>query len=227
MILQSKETTIAYRCPTCGKFIFGMVGIFTLSGDLIKLKCDCGGSELKIAYTSDEKLRITVPCLFCPNPHTYLLTKGAFFDREILALNCTYSGLDTCFIGEKDKVSEAANDADVRLNELLEEAGFEGIESFMRGKNSVDGEDNVDEDYRLDYAQIEDVVRFMLAELKDEGSIRCDCEDEPDCDFEFKGDSVVIFCKKCHCEKRIPMSSTLAANAFLHIDKLDLENPQI
>ena len=227
MILKSKETTIAYRCPACGKFIFGMVGIFTLSGDLIKLKCDCGGSELTVAYTNDEKLRITVPCLFCPNPHNYVLSKDAFFDREILALNCTYSGLDVSFIGKTDNVTEAVRQSDEHLCNLLEEAGFDGIESFVRGAGKIGGEDNVDEDYRLDYAQIEDVVRFMLAELKDEGAIRCDCEDGADPDFEFKGDSVVIFCKKCHCEKRVPMSSTLAANAFLHIDTLDLENPNI
>ena len=227
MILKSKETTIAYRCPNCGKFIFGMVGIFTLSGDLIKLKCDCGGSEMSVVYTGEDKLRITVPCLFCPNPHTYLLSKDAFFDRDILALNSTNSGLAVCFIGNTERVSEAARQSDEHLIDLLEEAGFDGIESFMRGKGSVGGEDNVDEDYRLDYAQIEDVVRFMLAELKDEGAIRCDCEDTPECDFEFKGDSVIVFCKKCHCEKRIPLSSTLAANAFLHIDVLDLENPNI
>lgn len=204
-----------------------MVGIFTLSGDLIKLKCDCGGSEMTVAYTGDDKMRITVPCMFCPKPHTYLLSRDAFFDREILALNCTYSGLDVCFIGNTDKVSEASRQSDEHLADLLEEAGFDGIESFMRGKGSVGGEDNVDEDYRLDYAQIEDVVRFMLAELRDEGAVRCDCEDGADCDFEFKGDSVLIYCKKCHCEKRIPMSSTLAANAFLHIDSLDLENPNV
>ena len=227
MILNSKETTIAYRCPTCGKFIFGIVGIFTLSGDLIKLKCDCGGSELKITYTSENKLKITVPCLFCPSPHSYILTSGAFFDRDILALSCTYSGLDVCYIGEKEKVLDAVKEADEQLLDLLEESGFDGLEAFMKGKNSVDGSDNVDEDYRIDYAQIEDVVRFMLAELKEDGDIYCGCSDcDPDCDFEFKGDSVLIYCKKCHFEKKIPMSSTLAANAFLHIDVLELEKPQ-
>ena len=134
MILNSKETTLAYRCPVCGKFIFGMVGLFTLSGDLIKLKCDCGGSELKIAYTADRKLRITVPCLFCPDPHTYVISSGAFFDRELLALTCTYSNLDVCFIGEREKVSQAATDADDELMDLLEEAGFDGLEDFLKGK---------------------------------------------------------------------------------------------
>jgi hypothetical protein len=227
MIIQSKETTLAYRCPVCGKFIFGMAGLFTLTGDLIKLKCDCGGSELKIAYSSDRKLRITVPCLFCPDPHTYVIGADAFFDRELLALGCTYSHMDICFIGHKDKVSEASTAADDELPDLLEEAGFDGLEGFLLGRNSVGGEDNVDEDFRIDYAQIEEVVRFMLVELAEEGDIHCGCHegDTARYDFEFQGDTVRVFCHTCGCETMVPMSSTLAANAFLHIDELTLKKP--
>lgn len=227
MVLNSKETTIAYRCPECGKFIFGIVGVFTLSGDLIKLKCDCGNSELIIAYTPERKMRITVPCLFCPAPHTYQISTDAFFDRDILALSCTYSGVDVCFIGQKDKVMDAAKNADKELLDMLDQAGFDGLEDFLTGRNGVsdDSEDNVDPDYRIDYAQIEDVVHFMLTELADDGDIHCGCKegDTAAYDFEFKGDSVRIFCHTCGCEKLIPMSSTLAANAFLHIDELLLE----
>ena len=227
MVLNSKETTIAYRCPACGKFILGMVGIFSLSGDLIKLKCDCGGSELKIAYTNDRKLRITVPCMFCPTPHTYVLSSGAFFDRDLLALSCTYSSLDICFIGNREKVIDAAKESDKQLLSLLEEAGFSGFDEFRNGRNAVsdDSSDNVDRDFRIDYAQIEDVVRFMLTELAEEGDITCGCHegDTARYDFEFCGDSVRIFCRTCGYEKQIPMSSTLAANAFLHTDRLELE----
>ena len=225
MVLNAKEATIAYRCPHCGKFIFGIVGIFTLTGDLIKLKCDCGRSELKIVYTSDRKMRITVPCLFCPKPHTYVLSADAFFNRELLALGCTYSGLDVCFIGQKEKAMEAAKESDERLIDLLEEAGFDGFESFSAGREQAHTEtDNVDEDYRLDYAQIEDVVRFMLVELAEDGDIHCGCKegDTARYDFEFCGDEVKVFCHTCKHEKRIPMASTLAANAFLHTDRLDL-----
>ncbi|MBQ4064897.1 MAG: hypothetical protein IJD10_02235 [Clostridia bacterium] len=229
MILNSKETTMAYRCPVCGKFIFGMVGLFTLTGDLIKLKCDCGGSEAKIAYTADRKLRITVPCLFCPDPHTYVISSDAFFDRELLALSCTYSNMDTCFIGETERVSQAAREADLDLTDLLEEAGFDGLEGFLLGRQSIGGEDNVEEDFRIDYAQIEEVVRFMLVELAEEGDIHCGCQegDTARYDFEFKGDAVRIFCHTCGHEVLVPMSSTLAANAFLHADELILKKPGV
>ena len=88
-----------------------------------------------------------------------------------------------------------------------------------------DSSDNVDRDFRIDYAQIEDVVRFMLTELAEEGDITCGCHegDTARYDFEFCGDSVRIFCRTCGYEKQIPMSSTLAANAFLHTDRLELE----
>ncbi len=228
MLLNSKTTTIAYRCPCCGKFILGVVGVFTLSGDLIKLKCDCGGSELIIEYISDNRVKIKAPCLFCPSPHTFCLPLDSMFERDILALTCNYSNLDVCFIGDKDSVLEAAKEADNELLNLLDEAGFDDLESFLIGRNGVsdNSEDNVSLDYRLDYAQIEEVVHFMLTELADEGAIRCGCKegDTAAYDFEFKGDSVRIFCHSCGHEKHIPMSSTLAANAFLHIDELVLEN---
>jgi hypothetical protein len=139
MIIQSKETTLAYRCPVCGKFIFGMAGLFTLTGDLIKLKCDCGGSELKIAYSADRKLRITVPCLFCPDPHTYVIGADAFFDRELLALGCTYSNMDIlrevtfhslCCVKSTRKVSrELKFFIDDSLDELSENGYFDTSDS--------------------------------------------------------------------------------------------------
>ncbi len=227
MVLNAKETTLAYRCPVCGKFILGLVGLFTLSGDLIKLKCDCGGSELTIAYTADRKLRITVPCLFCPSPHSYLLSSDAFFDRELLALTCTLSSVDVCFIGKKEKVLEAAKASDRELLALLEEMGFDSFGEFLSGRSAAtDGSgDNVDREYRMDYAQIEEIVRFMLVELAEDGDILCGCRegDTARYDFEFCGDSVRIFCHTCGCETSIPMSSTLAANAFLHTDRIILE----
>ena len=40
MILQPKDTTVAYRCPECGATVFSVVGALALSGDMIKLKCE-------------------------------------------------------------------------------------------------------------------------------------------------------------------------------------------
>ena len=103
MILNSKETTVIYRCPHCGLSVISVVGIFTLSGDMVKLKCECGNSELVITKTKDAKVRIKIPCLACGDAHTFIISQDAFFERKVLCLACTYTGINICFIGEKEE----------------------------------------------------------------------------------------------------------------------------
>ena len=48
MVLETKKATVAYRCPHCGCGVISVVDIFSLSADMIKLKCSCGQSELEV-----------------------------------------------------------------------------------------------------------------------------------------------------------------------------------
>ena len=49
MIIEPKLITMAYRCRSCGNTVFGPEGALRLGGDMLKLKCDCGESELSVA----------------------------------------------------------------------------------------------------------------------------------------------------------------------------------
>lgn len=218
MILTSKETTIAYHCPNCGKSIISLVGVFSLSGDMIKLKCDCGGSELTITHTADNKIRLSVPCIFCPSPHNYIISKNAFFDRDLFSLACTYSGMDICFIGTKDKILTALEESANELTQLLEEAGIEDFGAFRL----ANGDD--DSRYEFDDPQIEDIVRFMIHELRDDDKIFCRCNStaESDFGFDFQGENLRVFCRSCGSYKLIPMTSVDAANRFLNLDEIEL-----
>ena len=89
MVLESRQTTVAYRCPQCGAGVMSVVNLFALRADMIKLKCDCGGSEMTLVHTKDNKVRFTVPCIFCPNPHHFTLSSHGFFDKEMFALPCS------------------------------------------------------------------------------------------------------------------------------------------
>jgi hypothetical protein len=221
MILDSKETTVAYRCPKCGKIIKSLVGIFALTGDLIKLKCDCGGSELSLVKTNDGKVRITTPCIVCASPHNFVLSTNTFFSSDVFRYSCPYSGIDLCFIGDEKKVGEAANEADEALLKLLNEAGVTDFQTFAEAKEA-DDEANSGE-----YAdpQMQSIVHFMLCELEDEGNISCRCPSHGKYEFKFVGknlDSVLIYCTECSASVSIPLPDAIAANAFLHIDKLRL-----
>ena len=39
MIIDVKNASVAYRCPHCGDGVVSVVGIFSLSGDMFKIKC--------------------------------------------------------------------------------------------------------------------------------------------------------------------------------------------
>lgn len=209
MILDQKQTTIAYRCPDCGSIVRSVVGIFSLSAEMIKLKCPCGGSALDIVYTKDKKIRLTVPCLVCPSPHSYLISSNAFFEREIFTLACTYSGLDVFFAGTEAEVDRAVAASEA---ELIELAGEDALEALAHTRSE---EELID-------PQVLEVIMYVLKELEDEGNIHCGCEDGGDYELQLGDESVFIVCKKCGKEYEIRANSVTAAQDFLNADEITL-----
>jgi len=97
MVIEPKQTTVAYRCPHCGSGVLSAVGMFSLTADMMKLKCSCGKSELEIVYSKDGKVRLKVPCMICPSGHSYTVSRNIFFGRDIFVLPCPVSDINICF----------------------------------------------------------------------------------------------------------------------------------
>lgn len=212
MVLQQKQTTVAYRCPECGAVVLSLVGVFALSADMIRLKCPCGHSEMEILYTKDKKVRLTVPCFACPSPHSYLISASMFFEKELFTLPCAYSGLDICFIGREKPVQDALKKAEEELVEMLGDVNFE---EYARARG---------ERRELTDPQILDIVMYVLQELQSEEAIHCHCPDgEGEYTLEMKDDHLLIACEKCGAKVQIKTDSLSAAHDFLHIDSLQLE----
>ena len=210
MVLESKETTVAYRCPACGASVMSLVGIFALTADMIRLKCPCGGSELEILYTKDKKVRLSVPCFLCPSPHHYLISPKMFFSRELFTLPCQYSGVDICFIGKEEQVQSALEDSEKELMEMLGETELETLVQ-NRGENM-----------ELTDPQIMDIVMYVIHELADEGKITCGCPDGGEYEVEIHDDHLTVFCKQCGCRADVPTDSLTAATDFLGAEELEL-----
>lgn len=213
MILNQKETTVAYRCPECGSWVTGMVGLFSLSADMLRLKCPCGKGEMTMVYTKDKKVRLSVPCFLCPKPHSFTVSSQMFFDKELFALPCAYSGVDICFLGNPDKVAEATKASDAELMEILGEAGYDGF-SDLRG----DGEEIFSD------PQILDIVNFVIRDLDESGEISCRCPEDEGCyTVEVTSEGVRVKCENCGAVADIPVTSTLSAQAFLNCEHLELK----
>ncbi|MBO5439872.1 MAG: hypothetical protein J6A53_04370 [Clostridia bacterium] len=211
MIIEPKKTTLAYRCPACGGVPTSIVGAFSLSGDLFKLKCDCGGSFLTVQKASDGQFRLTVPCVSCPRPHDYLLSKNVFFNSDSFIIPCSLCGIDICFLGHEDKVSEAIKYSNDEIVKMLGDYAIQQIKTKENDLNIVD-------------PQIMEIVRFVVSDLHEEGKIYCNCENnDGDYVVDILDDFVSVNCKKCGAKAIIPADSTIAAHDFLNADSITLK----
>jgi hypothetical protein len=186
---------------------------------MIKLKCRCGKSEMTVTYTSDRKIRLNVPCLICPSSHNYVISSNTFFEKDTFTLTCNFTGIDVCFIGTPDGVSAALRKSEAEITRMLKDAGIDDFDTLKKNTESEHTS------LLLNDPQIEDIVRFMLVELEEEGKIFCECEDKRDCmyDFEFDEDSIIIYCMSCGSSLKIPIENVSNANDFLHCDEIVLK----
>ena len=222
MVLESKQTTVAYRCPHCGAGVLSMVNVFSLGGDMIKLKCDCHKSEMTVVKQSDGKVRLTVPCIACPKPHTFVLSPTVFFGKEEFFLQCPYSDINIGFIGEENHVKAELARSELELLELMEKSGISDL-SMLRGEE----EDEEWEDDGCDPEMLQAVL-FVLHELDNEKKIYCRCEatDEYDpekYEFEVSDGGVTVKCRDCGAKSFISAGNYLDSYAFLDAESLRLE----
>ena len=239
MVLNEKRTTVAYRCPDCGGGILSAVGLFNLSADMVKLKCTCGKSELKIFYNRDGTVRLTVPCLICSQPHTFTVKSSLFFSDDLFVLPCPYSDINICFTGEMNRVKAELARTELELLDMLEENGITDF-SALHGDEKDLGD-----------PQILDIVLFVIDDLDAEGKIYCRCHPDPALsgaapaeaanaeeahddgseedraasryEAEITDEGIKLTCRICGASRVIPADSMLAAHAFLNADSLHLE----
>ena len=213
MILNQKQTTLAYRCPHCGAAVTSFVGVFSLSADMIRMKCPCGESDLSVVYTKDKKVRLSVPCFLCPKPHTFTLSSQLFFETDLMAFPCPYSGINIAFVGHEEKVAQAFAEADRELREILQEEQFSSLSESRHDRSRMFSD-----------PQIMDIIMYVIHELSAEGEIRCKCPDgHGHYAVDVLDDCVKITCEDCGASAEIPTDSIVSANAFLHCTHIDLE----
>jgi len=224
MLIQLKKTTITYFCPRCTFAVVSQAGIFSLSGDMFRLKCTCEGSKnddgLVVSYTADKKIRLSVPCIICPKPHNFVVGADVFFERELFVVNCTYTGLDLAFVGDESASRAAASAAGDNMREIISQNDktdvLEELEEFEEHEDF--------EDSSL-VGPVEDIVRFMLGELQADEKIDCRCGESgttPQIDFRLRADSAQVYCDTCKAEVKLPLASIGDAELFINIDELTL-----
>lgn len=215
MILDSKHTTVAYRCPHCGAGVISAVNVFSLSADMVKLKCTCGKSEMSIVSSQDEKIRLSVPCMLCASPHIFTVSSSLFYGKDIFSLSCPYaSDFPLAFFGEMNLVKAELARSELALLDMMEKNGITPPEEI------------IDDEDLLPDPQILDIVMFVINDMDAEGKIYCKCSTDDNgraYEAEITPEGVSVTCKKCGASRTIPTDSRLSAHAFLNADALYLE----
>ena len=216
MVLDAKNTTLAYRCPKCGAAVLSGINMFSLTADMLKLKCSCGESEMTILNGKDGRVRLSVPCMLCASPHHFTLNKTLFFGKELFCMPCPYTDINICCVGDENYVKAEMSRSELALLELLEQNGLTDFHELQEM-----GEDGA---FPTD-PQVRDIVLFVIHDLDAEGKIKCHCTDaaaDRQYDADIENEGVRVSCRACGASRLIPTDSSLAAHDFLHCDSLDL-----
>ena len=214
MIKALPETYVAYRCPSCGSTVYGFVGKFALKANMLRLKCTCGNSAMDITITNDDKIRLSVPCLFCTQNHSYVLSQNIFFNKDIFLLGCPYSNMDICFIGEKEKTDKELLRTQGELEKLFRDLEVEGISDIQPT--------DMEEDEILPDAQLYDIVRFVVKDLEADGKIDCPCHSG--CyELRFAEGGIEVYCPECNASELFTPPSVSAAEDYVKIDSITLK----
>lgn len=214
MVIEPKRRNIAYRCPECGGAVMGIVGRFALSAKLLRLKCTCGeGAPLDIGIATDNKIRLSVPCVFCKQNHSYTVSEGVFFDRELFLLNCPYSGMDIAFIGEESEIEEQLGRTEKEIRQLMMALEAEDL-------SDIQPTDMSDDEVPPDPA-VYDIIKFLIKDLEDGGQISCPCGDG-EYDLRFTDGGIQVYCEKCGATYTFNATTPTMAEEYLSVDEIKL-----
>ena len=212
-MIANTQTHIAYRCPECGTVIYGFIGKFALSANLLRIKCSCGHSAMDVTITNDNKIRLSVPCIFCKQNHNFVVSQNIFFGRDIFLLNCPYANMDICFIGEKEKIDKEVIRSGEELQKLLCDLEAETIKDMQPT--------DMEEDEILPDPTVYDTIRFLVRELEEDGKIDCPCH-RGAYELRFTKDGIEVFCPDCEATYLFNTEAVSATEEYLSTDSITL-----
>lgn len=215
MVINPKKRNIAFRCPTCASTVMGIVGRFTLAADMIRLKCSCEDPfALEIKKTNDSKLRLGVPCLFCKQNHSYVVSEGVFFDSEKFLLNCPYAGMDIAFIGEEEDIERELVRTEDELQRLMASLEAEELADIQPT--------DMNDDEILPDPSVYDTIRFVVKDLEEDGRIKCPCGDGS-YDIRFTDTGMQVYCERCGATCDLNCTTPALCEEYLSLDSLELK----
>lgn len=184
-MLIDTQTTIAYKCPSCGSFEFINTSLFYGKDNVdAPYICICGKSRMVINRTQ-AGLSISVPCIGCGGTHLLLLTKKDILFKNIKMFICPETGITQCIAGKDDAVRKSVDRLEKELDELIDTFGYD---SYFKNTRVM----------------LDSVNR--IHDLAEQGNLHCLCGSH-DIELILLSDRIHLICNKCSTIKEIRAAS--------------------
>ena len=183
---QDTKRYLSYICPRCRQSVIVERDLFSLAASTAHIKCPCGKSELSVEFMP-QRVRLSVPCVYCGREHLVSCPSHAFLRERALAFSCTASGLDCCYVGEEGPVFAATARLERAADKLKEEQAAEEKAAFLD----------------------EIVMHEVLSEVKDiaaRGGVSCACGSR-EWKLKVNYSSIDLICAQCGAQMRIPAAT--------------------
>ena len=175
-------TTLALRCPRCGKLELHQISLYDLAGHRsLKVNCACGAHKFSVGRQG-IRIWLQFPCILCEEVHFSYYSRAEFWDPATKTISCPASDLDVGFLGVEEEV-RSSFDAGMREAErLLKESGLDDF---------------------FDNSEVMYAALNRVYDLVHQGKVSCPCGGR-DLQVEIFPERVEIHCADCGRFRPIP-----------------------
>ena len=205
---------IAYRCPDCAVATLGLVGGAESIVDLLRLKCECGGSALDIKRERDGRIHLSVPCIYCKDNHGFKLSPEVLSRGSLTKLGCPFSGMDIAFIGDGEAIPAELDRTAEELSRIMASLEAEDVKD-------IQPKDIAEDDCPPD-PSIFDTINFVVRDLEAEGAVRCPCSGGR-YGLRFTDDGMQVYCEDCGASFDFHCRSVSVAEEYLTLSEIVLK----
>lgn len=118
-------SSVATRCPLCGKWSLHRVNLFALAKDRpSEIRCECGCQKLAMGRGEKGRFWLEVPCLSCESRHSFEFTLEEFCSKDLKTLLCGSNDVEVGFMGSERQVRRGIRRKEAEACEGREEAGL-------------------------------------------------------------------------------------------------------
>ncbi|MCX8129631.1 MAG: hypothetical protein N3I35_05965 [Clostridia bacterium] len=185
-MLIDTSVTVAYKCSSCGGYIFFDVSYFDLlSKKKYHAACCCNNSRIFIFKENFRDYKLQIDCIGCGNNHTYSIKRKDIIGKDISVFSCPVTGIQQCFIGNGDLVRNKVDSLEKEMDALIDKLGY----------------DNYFKNTRVMYDSLN-----RIHDIAEQGSLVCECGNG-DIELSLLSDRIYMRCRKCYATAEVRAAS--------------------